>query len=87
MCKCRFLAVYSPLDSCYLLGVRVLLINDDVELCALLAELLKREGFDVQMEHDGVIVGAGLKTASTGSSCRWFSEGSDTGFSRLRTFG
>src|SRR5712692_6261559 len=45
--------VYSRLYSCYLLGVRILLIDDDVELCALLQELLKREGFDVQMEHDG----------------------------------
>ena len=34
--------------------MRILLIDDDVELCALLAELLKREGFDTQMEHDGV---------------------------------
>src|SRR5882762_5871319 len=40
-------------NSCYLLGVRILLIDDDVELCGLLQELLKREGFDVQMEHDG----------------------------------
>ena len=45
--------VYSLRDSCYLLGVRILLIDDDVELCALLQELLKREGFDVEMEHDG----------------------------------
>src|SRR5262249_45925571 len=29
------------------------LIEDDVELCYLLQELLKREGFDVDMEHDG----------------------------------
>src|SRR6266436_8741932 len=50
-------------NSCYLLGVRILLIDDDVELCSLLAELLKREGFDVQMEHDGV---KGLERARSG---------------------
>jgi two-component system response regulator CpxR len=33
--------------------VRVLLIDDDVELCALLSEFLKREGFDVLLDHDG----------------------------------
>jgi two-component system response regulator CpxR len=46
-----------------LLGVRILLIDDDVELCALLAELLQREGFDVQMEHDGA---KGLERARSG---------------------
>jgi two-component system response regulator CpxR len=46
-----------------LLGVRILLIDDDVELCSLLAELLKREGFDVQMEHDGA---KGLERARSG---------------------
>jgi two-component system response regulator CpxR len=45
------------------LGVRILLIDDDVELCALLAELLQREGFDVQMEHDGP---KGLERARSG---------------------
>src|SRR5947208_1049384 len=45
--------VYSRRNSCYLLGVRILLIDDDVELCSLLQELLKREGFEVQMERDG----------------------------------
>jgi two-component system response regulator CpxR len=45
------------------LGVRILLIDDDVELCALLAELLKREGFEVQMEHDGA---KGLQRALSG---------------------
>jgi two-component system response regulator CpxR len=55
--------VYSRGRSCYLLGVRILLIDDDVELCSLLGELLKREGFDVQMEHDGV---KGLERARSG---------------------
>ena len=45
------------------LGVRILLIDDDVELCSLLAELLKREGFEVQMEHDGA---KGLERARSG---------------------
>jgi len=33
--------------------VRILLVDDDVELCALLAEFLKREGFAVDFEHEG----------------------------------
>jgi two-component system, OmpR family, response regulator CpxR len=33
--------------------VRVLLIDDDVELCALLIEFLKREGFAVETENEG----------------------------------
>jgi two-component system response regulator CpxR len=39
--------------ACYSWGVRILLIDDDVELCSLLEELLRREGFQIQMEHDG----------------------------------
>jgi two-component system response regulator CpxR len=33
--------------------VRILVIDDDVELCALLAEFLMREGFSVESEHHG----------------------------------
>jgi two-component system response regulator CpxR len=33
--------------------VRILLIDDDVELCSLLKELLKRESFQIEMEHEG----------------------------------
>ena len=33
--------------------MRILLIDDDVELCGLLGELLQREGFQVASEHDG----------------------------------
>lgn len=33
--------------------MRVLLIDDDVELCALLNEFLRREGFTVEVEHEG----------------------------------
>jgi len=43
--------------------MRILLIDDDVELCSLLDELLKREGFEVQMEHDGA---GGLDRAQSG---------------------
>jgi two-component system response regulator CpxR len=43
--------------------MRILLIDDDVELSALLRELLSREGFDVQMEHDGE---SGLARARSG---------------------
>ena len=40
--------------------MRVLVIDDDTELCSLLKEFLKREGFEVDCEHDGH---AGLKRA------------------------
>jgi len=33
--------------------VRLLLVDDDVELCALLTDFLSREGFTVQAENDG----------------------------------
>jgi len=33
--------------------VRLLLVDDDVELCGLLHEFLRREGFSVEIEHDG----------------------------------
>jgi two-component system, OmpR family, response regulator CpxR len=33
--------------------VRILLIDDDAELCSLLVEFLSREGFSIECEHDG----------------------------------
>jgi two-component system, OmpR family, response regulator CpxR len=33
--------------------VRILMIDDDVELCSLLGEFLRREGFSIDFEHDG----------------------------------
>lgn len=33
--------------------MHILLIDDDVELCSLLGEFLKREGFTVECEHEG----------------------------------
>ena len=33
--------------------MRLLVIDDDVELCSLLSEFLRREGFTVQCEHEG----------------------------------
>jgi two-component system, OmpR family, phosphate regulon response regulator OmpR len=33
--------------------VRILLVDDDVELCSLLTEFLKREGFTLECDHDG----------------------------------
>src|SRR5690242_19225264 len=33
--------------------MRILLVDDDVELCGLLTEFLKREGFTLECEHDG----------------------------------
>jgi two-component system response regulator CpxR len=38
---------------CYFQAVTVLLIDDDAELCSLLGEFLKREGFTVECEHEG----------------------------------
>ena len=43
--------------------MRILLVDDDVELCALLDELLSREGFEVETEHDGA---GGLERAQSG---------------------
>lgn len=43
--------------------MRILLVDDDVELCSLLDELLRREGFELQMEHDGA---RGLDRAQSG---------------------
>jgi two-component system, OmpR family, response regulator CpxR len=45
--------------------VRVLLIDDDVELCGLLKEFLQREGFTVETEHEGK---RGLEHALRGDS-------------------
>jgi two-component system, OmpR family, response regulator CpxR len=43
--------------------VRILLIDDDAELCHLLSEFLKREGFTVECEHEG---NSGLAKALAG---------------------
>jgi two-component system, OmpR family, response regulator CpxR len=45
--------------------VRILLVDDDAELCSLLGEFLRREGFDVSAEHDGE---PGLEHALRGDS-------------------
>ncbi len=44
--------------------MRVLIIDDDTELCALLQEFLEREGFRVEVEHDGL---RGLEMGATGN--------------------
>jgi two-component system response regulator CpxR len=44
--------------------VRVLLIDDDAELCSLLSQFLKREGFSVDCEHQGA---QGLERAADGN--------------------
>jgi|SRR5579863_3060586 len=51
--------------ACYILAVRILLIDDDAELCALLVEFLAREGFVVECEHEGRM---GLEKALKGES-------------------
>jgi len=33
--------------------VHILLIDDDTELCSLMSEFLRREGFEVEFEHEG----------------------------------
>lgn len=45
--------------------MRILLIDDDVELCSLLREYLRREGFEVDCEHEGV---HGLEKAAGGDA-------------------
>jgi two-component system response regulator CpxR len=42
----------------------LLIIDDDTELCALLAEFLAREGFSAALEHDGTL---GLERALAGN--------------------
>src|ERR1700694_1763927 len=44
--------------------MRLLIIDDDVELCGLLREFLQREGFAVECTHDGL---SGLEHAKQGS--------------------
>jgi two-component system, OmpR family, response regulator CpxR len=39
--------------ACYILAVTILLVDDDAELCSLLSEFLRREGFTVDCEHEG----------------------------------
>ncbi|HSM79881.1 MAG TPA: response regulator transcription factor [Bryobacteraceae bacterium] len=43
--------------------MRLLIVDDDVELCSLLGEFLRREGYSVQCEHDGR---SGLEQAQSG---------------------
>ena len=43
---------------------RLLVIDDDVELCTLVAEFLRREDFDTEFVHDGF---SGLKAALEGN--------------------
>jgi two-component system, OmpR family, response regulator CpxR len=43
--------------------VRILLIDDDAELCALLVEFLSREGFSIECQHEGA---GGLERALHG---------------------
>jgi len=39
--------------ACYILAVNILLVDDDDELCSLLTEFLKREGFTLECAHEG----------------------------------
>ena len=48
---------------CYVQAVNILLIDDDAELCTLLGEFLKREGFSMDCQHEG---NAGLERALRG---------------------
>jgi two-component system, OmpR family, response regulator CpxR len=40
-------------DARFVGGMRLLLIDDDTELCGLMVQFLKREGFETACEHDG----------------------------------
>lgn len=51
------------MGACYILAVRILLVDDDAELCSLLVEFLRREGFAVECEHSGT---GGLQRALAG---------------------
>jgi DNA-binding response OmpR family regulator len=53
----------SPTAETHLMKNRILIIDDDDELCDLVAEYLEGEGFDVDLAHDG---GAGLERALEG---------------------
>ncbi|HEX6879807.1 MAG TPA: response regulator, partial [Terriglobales bacterium] len=44
---------------------RVLVVDDDVELCGLIREYLEPQGFEVEVVHDGE---AGLVRARSGDS-------------------
>ena len=44
--------------------MRILLIDDDVEFCELMARFLSSEGFDVESAHDGI---TGLETIQSGA--------------------
>ena len=44
---------------------RILIVDDDIELCSLLVEVLEPEGFDVRLAHDGH---SGLTVRSLGKS-------------------
>lgn len=44
--------------------IRVLLVDDDIELCQLEADYLQSEGFSVQLCHDGA---SGLTAALSGN--------------------
>jgi two-component system, OmpR family, response regulator CpxR len=43
----------SEIRGWYIVAVHILLIDDDAELCSLLGEFLRREGFTVSCEHEG----------------------------------
>lgn len=44
--------------------IKLLIIDDDVELCAVLSERLKEDGFELDAAHDGK---TGLELASSGT--------------------
>ena len=49
--------------TCYILAVRLLLIDDDAELCGLLSEFLTPQGFSLECAHEGK---RGLELALSG---------------------
>jgi two-component system response regulator CpxR len=43
----------SCLRKWYIRAVKILLVDDDAELCSLMSEFLTREGFTIECEHEG----------------------------------
>jgi two-component system response regulator CpxR len=41
------------LSRCYVRNMRVLVVDDDTDLCSMLAVFLEQHGFDVDWEHEG----------------------------------
>ena len=64
ICQDRVKSLAVDTKGFILTFMRLLLIDDDIELCQLMADYLKPMGFEVDMEHDGEL-GAERATSET----------------------